>query len=530
MGTRAQAPDSSRTTHLPPSLTHTAKNVALLATLLSFLPISTSVVAFSYAASILVPQNCLRRRIRQSRRFRPKTVLITGVGTAQGLRIARAFYETGHDVIGADFAVANIPVNARFSKALKKFYRLRSPNERAGATRYLQDLINIVETEQVDLWVSCTSQVSATEEGQAGELLEHRTNCKSLQIDAASAGVLGDEDGFVRYASSIGLPTPETHEVRSRAAVHDVLNQANGRKQYTMKAIAEPNAVKKKPSRHMLPRRTLSQTYNHVSTIKISKDQPYVLQQYITGEEYKTCSIIVDGELKAFVACPAAQSPGLQALPTSSGVGKAMLNFVKTFIIKSSTPYTGHLSFNFLVEEIATERGIQQDILPIDCSPRTSSSLILFATPRGSIDLVRAYLEALPPSAEGINGFSGLTDANYSPGDVAVPSSTAPGLYFSGQDLISLVMYPLLQLLTFKIGLLQFVHHCVTFLNHLLFWQEGTFQIWDPLPWFWLYHVYIPVQLLGSIWLGKNWSSIDLAQGTLAYIEEYVTHFPDKPS
>ena len=520
MGTKASDTDSSRTTHVPPSLAHTAKNAALLATSLSFLPISTSIVAFSYAASIIVPQNGLRRRIRQSRRFRPKTVLITGVGTAAGLRIARAFYETGHDVIGADFPVANIPVNARFSKAIKKFYRLRIPNERAGATLYMKDLINIVETEQVDLWISCTSQVSATEEGQARELLEHRTPCKSLQIDAASAGILGDEDEFVRYASSLGLPTPETHEVRSRAAVHNVLNQANGRKQYTMKAIAGPSAVVKKPSRHMLPRRTLSQTYNHVSTIKISKDQPYVLQQYITGEEYKTCSIVVDGELKAFVTCPAAQRPGLQALPTSSGVGKAMLNFVKTFIIKSSTPYTGHLSFNFLVEEMATERGIQQDILPIDCSPRTSSSLTLFARPRGSIDLVRAYLNALPPSADGINGFSGLTDANYSPGDVAVPSPTAPGVYFSGQDFISLVLYPLLQLLTLKIGLLQFVHHCITFLNHVLFWREGTFEIWDPLPWFWLYHVYIPVQLLGSIWMGKSWSSIDLAQGTLAYVEE----------
>ena len=41
---------------------------------------------------------------------------------AKGLRIARAFYQAGHRVIGADFEPYSIPVSGRVSKALANFY------------------------------------------------------------------------------------------------------------------------------------------------------------------------------------------------------------------------------------------------------------------------------------------------------------------------------------------------------------------------------------------------------------------------
>jgi hypothetical protein len=271
-------------------------------------------------------------------------------------------------------------------------------------------------------------------------------------------------------------------------------------------------------SRTMLPRRTLSQTYQQVSSIKVSKDEPWILQQYVTGEEYHTCSIIVDGEVKAFVACPAAHlALNYQALPTDTGIGKAMLNFTQAFVAKAGASHTGHLSFTFLVEEKATETGIQQNIMPVACNPQADTVMVLFVRTRGSIDLVRAYMNALAPSAEGINGYSGLTHPDYSSGDISFPHPTAAGVYFSGQDLVLLLLVPLLQLLTLRMGFMQFLQYCITFLNHVLFWREGTYELWDPLPWFWLYHVYVPMQLCSCIWTGRKWQFADVSKSKILY-------------
>jgi hypothetical protein len=189
----------------PPALTQFAKNASLLAASVALLPLSTAVLTFSYACNTLVPQNGLRRKIRSSPRFRPKTILVTGVGTARGLRIARAFYDTGHRVVGADFQPFGIPSAGRFSNALTAYYPLRMPNASSGATLYMRDLIRIVEDEKVQLWLSCSDVVSPTDDGQARELLAHRTNCKALQVDFETASKIKDSDEFVRYARSMGL-------------------------------------------------------------------------------------------------------------------------------------------------------------------------------------------------------------------------------------------------------------------------------------------------------------------------------------
>jgi hypothetical protein len=270
--------------------------------------------------------------------------------------------------------------------------------------------------------------------------------------------------------------------------------------------------------RTILPRRTLSQTYQDVSRIKVSKDEPWILQQYVTGEEYHTCSIITDGDVKAFVACPAPQLPlKYHALPTSTGIGKAMLNFTQAFVAKAGSNYTGHLSFKFRVEETAIENGIQYNILPVACNPQVNTAMVLFAGTKGSVDLVQAYMKALAPSADGINGCSGLTHPEYSPGDVSFPHPTVTGVYFGGQDLVFFVLTPFLQLLTFKMGFVQFLHECITFLNHLLFWRDAIYELGDPLPWFWLYHVYLPLHFLSQIWGGKKWNRVNASASEILY-------------
>jgi hypothetical protein len=190
--------------HSSPVL-HSAQNISLIFLSLTFLPLSTFILILSFLVQPFNSQDAYRKRIRRSPRFRRKTVLITGVGMTKGLRIARAFYETGHRVIGADFEPYGTLVSGRFSRALAKFYRVTKPSAKDGAAQYITDLIYIVEKEDVVLWVSCSGVASAVEDGQAMEMLERKTNCKSIQFDVETTSTLHEKDTFIRYTESMGL-------------------------------------------------------------------------------------------------------------------------------------------------------------------------------------------------------------------------------------------------------------------------------------------------------------------------------------
>merc|ERR1712072_753816 len=58
----------------------------------------------------------------------------------------------------------------------------------------------------------------------------------------------------------------------------------------------------------LLPLDTPAQTKAHITKFQISEERPWILQQFIRGPEYCTHSLVVKGEVKAFVACPLALS------------------------------------------------------------------------------------------------------------------------------------------------------------------------------------------------------------------------------
>jgi catechol O-methyltransferase len=496
---------------------HLAQNAALI--LLSFLllPLSTLVLVTSYVARPFVSyQDAARRRVRYSPHtptFRPRTILVTGVGMSKGLALARAFYLAGHNVIGADFEPYGVPVCGRFSCSLQKFYRLPKPNARDGSAFYINALLRLVQGERVDLWVSCSGVASAVEDGQAKEVLERRSDCGCIQFDVPTTQMLHEKDTFIAETMRLGLPVPETHNVTSRAAVHKVLHESpRTKKRYIMKSVGMDDASRGDMT--VLPRRTLSQTYDHLSRVPIAEDKPWVLQEFVKGKEYCTHALVIENRVKAFVACPSSELlMHYEALPADSALSKAMLRFTQEFVKRSGRDMSGHLSFDFLIEEKITEKGAEMGLVPIECNPRAHTAVVLFEGME--TQMADAYLSALKPKKQqkllrpNTNGYAnGNTEETQE--EPVMPRNTAK-YYWIGHDLIELVIYPLLQLLLRQITLSAYIQSTGNFLEHLLLWRDGTYKLWDPLPAWWMYHVYWPGQNLACILQGRKWSRVNVS-------------------
>ena len=479
---------------------HFAQNAALILISLVFLPPSTVILFLSYALSVLSPQGALRHRIRSSPNFHPKTILVTGVGMAKGLAIARAFYEAGHNVIGADFEPYGVPVSGRFSRALSIFYALSKPTKKDGSAYYIQDLLWVVRREKVDLWISCSGVASAVEDGEAKEVIERRTDCKAVQFDVKTTAMLHEKHSFIQHTMSLGLPAPETYDVTTRTAVHKVLN-THQTTQYIMKSVGVDDASRADMT--LFPRPTVSETYERIANLSISPSKPWVLQQYIRGEEYCTHAVVIEGEVKAFVACASSELlMHYEALPSDSALSRAMFKFTEEFAARSGRCMTGHLSFDFLVDEKTTEKGLERVLYPIECNPRAHTAVLLFKGQ--SVDMAKAYLSALSSTPNGV-----LT--NGVPSRQVVRPQHPARYYWVGHDLMEFVLFPILDSLRGKMSIAEVIQNCYVVLQHVLLWKDGTFELWDPLPWWCLYHVYWPGMFLASILYKRRWSRINVS-------------------
>lgn len=512
---------------------HALRNMFLILLSLLFLPLTTFILVVTYILQPLFSTHTTgrRARIRSSSSFRPRKILVTGASMAKGLILARAFHLAGHDVIGADYEVWSVPVLGRASRSIKKFYALPKPSEKEGSARYLAELVRIVEEEMVELWVSCSAHSCALEDGQAKAVLEQRFGVVAIQFDVETTRILQERNLFLPYTRDLGLPIPETHTVTSRAEVHRLLSkgaastQKGRKKQYLLKPVTLENLTRMDLT--PLPRRTMSQTYHQVAKTPISASNPWLLQQFIRGKQYCTHALVVRGIIKSFVACPSSDLVlHYESIAREASLNKSMFLFTKEFVARASLSggeMTGHLSFDFLVDEIPTEKGVEIVLQPIECNPSTHTAITVAFQGR-EYEMVDAYLSALeethlintngspnPPSS-----FSCL-DCDPSDSSGILSSTLTPTRvsrsYWIGHDIFTFLLIPLLQIFSPQFSLSTYLGGYVTLLTHILTWKEGTFEFWDPLPFWWLYHVYWPKVWWAYTVNKTKWKRINISTG-----------------
>ncbi len=445
--------------------------------------------------------------------------MVTGVGMSKALAIARAFYRAGHRVIGADFEPYLIPVCGHFSIAIDTFYRVSKPTTEAGAAKYIRDLTDIVKKEKVELWVSCSGVASALEDGEAAEIIEKETKCRAIQFGLTLTETLHEKHSFIENTRKTGLNVPctrlVTSETEAQAALYPDKPRPSLGQKYIMKSVGLDDSIRADMT--LLPRPTRKETVTHIKRLNPTPFRPFVLQQFISGPEYCTHSLVIAGKVKAFVACSSAELlMHYTPLPTSSALSQAMLAYTAMYAKKTGPKMTGHFSLDFLVEEnIAREaesrvgvsdeevRELMGKLYPIECNPRAHTAVVAFTDV--AEDLADAYLSILlEHEPKGIsNGHR--TEA------LVVPKPGVPGYYWIGNDLVTKVILPLLGFLRFEIGARELVRNWTAFVEHVLFWRDGTWEAWDPWPFWWLYMGYWPGMFVVSLWERRWWSRCNVS-------------------
>ncbi|WP_109808777.1 ATP-grasp domain-containing protein [Sphingosinithalassobacter portus] len=283
------------------------------------------------------------------------TVLITGARAPVAVDLARSFAAAGYAVHLADSVTGWA---ARLSSAVTATHRLPPPRtDFQGFAAALRALVAALDP--VAIIPTCEEVFYVAAAG-----LDDR----ALVPPPGVLGTLHSKIAFAAHARAIGVTTPETWRITSRAELDA--------------APVEPDDLVLKPefsrfATHSLIRPTRAQ----VDAIDFVPTIPWAAQRFVAGEELCLWSFARSGRLVASVVYrpiwrhgrAAAYAFERVACPAAIEIARAMA---------AADHLTGHLSFDLIVTPDGTP-------VPIECNPRAVSGLHLFdAQP----DLARAML------------------------------------------------------------------------------------------------------------------------------------------
>ncbi len=352
---------TSHTIILDKLMTALLKTLGTLGLLLIAFPFNFIIVFVSLLVSwIMTPFS--QRKVAKN----PKKVLLTGGKMTKSLQLARCFYNAGHEVILVETDKYWLSGH-RFSKAVKGFYTVPAPEkDQAG---YYQGLLNIVQKENIDIFIPVSSPVASYYDSVAGTLLA--PYCEIMHFEPDMTKMLDDKFELCQQASNLGLSAPQAFLITDPQEILDFDFKNNSGRKYLLKSIQYDSV-----SRLDMTKLPFEGMEDYVKNLPISKDNPWAMQEFITGKEYCTHSTVRKGKIR--LHCCSESSPfqvNYQHIEKPE-----IYQWVETFVKELNL--SGQISFDFIQSEDGT-------VYPIECNPRTHSAITMFYNHPGVAD---AYL------------------------------------------------------------------------------------------------------------------------------------------
>ncbi|KAL3477007.1 hypothetical protein BJX99DRAFT_246502 [Aspergillus californicus] len=325
---------------------HILRHLLRIVITLLLLPLNNTIlfvaVAIRYISSVfsLSASAARRHEILRDVRFHPKTILIAGLNSPEGLRIARCFYQEGHRVVGADITDSHLTAGEGMSRSLVAYYRVPK-------LQYVSKLLDIIQREKVDMWIPLSQDTSVTDDAMVKHAIEGRTGCKCIAFDAEIATRWSSAESFRQYLIENDLPIMERHNVQSRDSIHKILHRSP-KKVYHMRRSAPGFKLDEIID---LPKRTLSLTYLEVSQLQISKDSPWIMEQHARLGEFLADVLMIRGHIAAMIVRPVDGESDWGYSPLTDGLSSSIEQIMNKFASMGGPRATGHLSVRLIVDE-----------------------------------------------------------------------------------------------------------------------------------------------------------------------------------
>lgn len=436
------------------------RTVAIELLLLALLPVNlvaTAVIASAGAARRVKAPKASSFVGAPMKGSEPKTILLSGGKMTKSLALARSFHRAGHRVILVETAKYRL-TGHRFSRHVDQFHTIPDP----GDVDYLPALINIIERETVDVFVPVCSPAASRHDALAkAELSKY---CEVIHVDADVLERLDDKFNFAETAASIGLKVPDTYRITDSSQVTNFDFSLPERQDriYVLKSIAYD------PIRRLdltpLPRSTPQETASFVESLPISQDNPWILQEFIVGQEYCTHGTVRNGNLQLHGCCKSSAFQINYEMVEHPEIERWVRAFVGALAL------TGQVSLDFIEDSEGT-------VFAIECNPRTHSAITMFYD---HPDVARAYLDDHV--------------------EMVVPSAASRPTYWLYHELWRMATRPSTAIERLKV---------------VLQGKDAIFDLADPLPFLMVHHLHIPSLLISNLFKLKDWIRIDFNIGKL---------------
>ncbi|MGL5807872.1 MAG: ATP-grasp domain-containing protein [Xenococcaceae cyanobacterium] len=431
------------------------QNLGTLALLLILLPFNLVVVAVASIGNLIGGD--VSSKISTSKNT--KRILLTGGKMTKALQLARSFHAAGHEVFLVESHKYWLSGH-RFSRAVSGFYTIAAPEKDPEA--YCQGLLDLVKQKNIDVFIPVSSPVASYYDSLAKSRLS--PYCEVVHFDAEVTEMLDNKFAFCEKARSLGLSAPKVFCITNPQQILDFDFKDDGSR-YLLKSI--PYDSVRRLDLTKLPFEGMEE---YVKTLPISEAKPWVMQEFIKGQEYCTHSTVRNGIIR--LHCCSKSSPF--QVNYEHVDNPKIYEWVKHFVKELNL--TGQVSFDF----IQTEDG---NVYPIECNPRIHSAITMFYNHPGVAD---AY----------------LNDAENEDEVAMQPLLESKPTYWLYHELWRLTS--------------------VRSLSQLQAWFEkisrGTDAIFcfdDPLPFLTVHHWQIPLLLLDNLRRLQGWIRIDFNIGKL---------------
>ncbi|WWC89624.1 uncharacterized protein L201_004549 [Kwoniella dendrophila CBS 6074] len=439
-------------------------------------------------------------------------VIISGGRMSKGLTLARAFKRAGWKVIGVDEEGWGEYCPMRFSSAIDRFYIL--PAAAKSYERYSKKLLSIAQLHSATLFIPVSGAGSSVEDSKAADEMFIATNgkCRTFIQDPETMEDLHDKDKFMALVDKLGLKIPSGKMVESVEEAITFLKEDEQflEPKYVFKCMGlDENRGDmtlfplKGDNKELIKTRMFLEKLN----LKITKDCPYVFQEFIPGQEWCTHASVIKGQITSFVTCPSNDMLMTYENATTEAIGRRAEQWTKTLLDrlqKDPTPsgkqrnLTGHFSFDFIVSTKNNE------MYPIECNARVHTAVIMLPLSK----IAECYEEQPANSRIILRPNPDTAPRSWIYNDLIM--RYLPLIVSSPENLAKI--HPSLPACLVN----PKTKHNIKPSEAPYTWRKDPTLVSDDwLPFVVLWHVFWPYLLISRWWQGKKWTRLNVSTGRI---------------